>query len=78
MHNHGKNGQISLKAATNMVICSAMQRYNEHLAHIFSWRWTRNSQELINSTNGVVLTPKVQSGPHQVMALSMGWICLLF
>ena len=32
----------------------------------------RNSQELIDSTTGVVLAPKVQPGPYQVKELSMG------
>ena len=32
-----------------------------------SWSWARNLQELINSTTGVVLGPKVQPGSHKVI-----------
>ena len=56
-----------------------MQRHNELAClSFFSRSQARNSQELINSTTGVVLAPEVQPGPHQVMALSMGQMFLPF
>ena len=44
---------------------------NRHIWYI-PWSQAKNSQELIDSTIGVVLAPEVQPEPRQVMALSMG------
>ena len=71
-----------VRTSTNVVIRPSPQglehsgRYAEEQASAFyfPWSWARNLQELINSTTGEVLAPKVQPGTHQVMALLMGWI----
>ena len=70
---------ITVKMANDIGSSSLRTRPSGHYAkaqwaHMFYWSWARNSQELIDSTTGVVLAPKVQPGPHQVMALSMGWM----
>ena len=39
---------------------------SQHIWH-YSWRQARNSQECINSTTGVVLTPEVQPEPDQAI-----------
>ena len=44
-----------------------MQRYYEPVHFwYFSWGQARNSQQVINSTTGVVLVSEVQPGPYQV------------
>ena len=68
-----------VRTATNVVSpyygLGPSWRYTEaHRASMFwhiSWSRARNLQELIDSTTGVVLAPKVQPAPHQVKVLAV-------
>ena len=55
-----------------IIACRVPETRARAFSIIISWSRVRNSQELMDSTTGVVLAPKVQPGTYLIMKLLMG------